>query len=75
MAGNVYEWCNDWMECDLGEAAEEDPVGEEIGTLRVLRGGSWLHVGDYLRCAHRGHQAPENSIGRFGFRVARTAGS
>ena len=27
MAGNLYEWCNDWFDCNLGTAPATDPVG------------------------------------------------
>ena len=74
MAGNVWEWCNDRHECDLGGGAEENPVGDPTGTTsRVLRGGSWgLNVG-YLRCADRNYGG--NPVGSYpgdGFRAART---
>jgi formylglycine-generating enzyme required for sulfatase activity len=73
MAGNVWEWCNDWFLCDLGTSTDIDPVGQPGGAYRVVRGGSWWH-GDYgLQCAYRHNLCvPDTSGVDFGFRCART---
>ena len=73
MAGNIWEWCNDWHVCDLGTSPVTDPTGPGGGTDRVLRGSSWNHHDTTLPCAYRFHENPDGNDSFFGFRVARTA--
>lgn len=75
MIGNVFEWCNDWHQCDLGPTAVTDPVGPAAGEDRVLRGGSWMRGDiDYRRCAvrYRNNVGPFYSITDVGLRCARS---
>jgi len=39
--GNVWEWCWDWYGT-YASGAQTDPCGAVSGTIRVIRGGSWL---------------------------------
>ncbi|MFC1572963.1 formylglycine-generating enzyme family protein [Candidatus Eisenbacteria bacterium] len=72
MAGNVWEWCNDWEVCGLGTIPVTDPTGPGSGISRVLRGGSW-GLGDSPRCALRmDYNPPVDSTNEIGFRAART---
>jgi formylglycine-generating enzyme required for sulfatase activity len=72
MAGNMFEWCNDWWVCDLGTASQTDPNGPSSGSSRVLRGGSWSMNDTYLRCARRYDGNPSDTFNHFGFRCARS---
>ena len=47
-----------------------NPRGPGTGTLRVVRGGSWVtHDVDQLRCAHRHKVPPDTYAYSIGFRV------
>ncbi len=75
VAGNVFEWCNDWYVCDVGAESVTDPTGPESGVSRILRGGCWFHEPVTLLCAGRYHYLQHHANWDIGFRVARTAPS
>ena len=78
MAGNVYEWNNDWW----GEnwysnagAANANTRGPDSGSNRVIRGGGWVNYATYTRCAYRNRYTPSGSLDYIGFRCVREATS
>jgi len=74
MAGNVWEWCNDWWSASYHRSAPRvDPQGPPSGTARVMRGGSYLCHDSYCnryRVAARTSNTPDSSTGNLGFRCA-----
>jgi formylglycine-generating enzyme required for sulfatase activity len=75
-AGNVREWCLDvWSEKVYSQRASTgydavNPVVEEQGDQRVLRGGGWFDPPEYLRAAYRSWYRAKDRYGDFGFRIA-----
>ncbi|MEM7676642.1 MAG: formylglycine-generating enzyme family protein, partial [Myxococcota bacterium] len=69
MLGNVWEWCEDFLD-DYPLRHVIDPRGPTRGQLRVHRGGSAFGRARYCRAANRGHDRPDRTVHDVGFRLA-----
>ena len=72
MAGNVWEWVDDWFVPYPGSTFHSDLFGQKY---KVVRGGSWNHPAEDARTFHRDIAHPGRTIRVVGFRCAVSSGS
>jgi formylglycine-generating enzyme required for sulfatase activity len=74
MAGNVREWVADWYsESYYADSPKRNPPGPDTGTLRVLRGGSWVDNLNNVRTFARDFLNPAEANSYVGFRCVMDA--
>ena len=69
MAGNVREWCYDWWSESYSGLSQNNPLGVESGSARVVRGGSFLSEVSFLSSAQRDKVLPTEHFNDLGFRI------
>jgi sulfatase modifying factor 1 len=75
LSGVCHEWCLDWEdETYYARSPESNPLGPEIGTRRVSRGGAWRHQDPWSPVAHRSSLPPALRYSDYGFRLVRDLG-
>jgi formylglycine-generating enzyme required for sulfatase activity len=71
MLGNVFQWTADWHGEKYYQTSEaRDPAGPPSGTLRTLRGGSWVYDAKRVRASYRHRFEPSHISDSIGFRCA-----
>ncbi|MBP7213162.1 MAG: formylglycine-generating enzyme family protein [Anaerolineaceae bacterium] len=68
MAGNVWEWTQDWYADSYNPDDTDNPMGPTAGQSKTIRGGCWYYDATYIRSAHRSKHNPLYRYYNVGFR-------
>jgi formylglycine-generating enzyme required for sulfatase activity/mono/diheme cytochrome c family protein len=71
MHGNIWEWVEDAYAAYPAQVGTHDAVAGGGTSYRVLRGGSWNNITNYVRSSSRYYISPGYTRNTIGFRVAR----
>jgi len=72
LAGNVWEWVQDWYHSSYDDAPDDGSAWESpAGSDRVRRGGGWLSTADSLRATTRYRDVPGFRHRNLGVRLCR----
>ncbi|MDZ7876229.1 MAG: SUMF1/EgtB/PvdO family nonheme iron enzyme [Saprospiraceae bacterium] len=73
MSGNVNEWCQDYYDENFYKKSNNtiNPVANDSGIFRIVKGGSWNGDPESIRTAFRERQAPTCRDEDVGFRIVR----
>lgn len=74
MAGNVWEWVNDWYDAQYYEKSpQKNPQGPDAGVKKVIRGAGWQNETPTIRIFTRVESDPTVRNESTGFRCASNA--
>ncbi|MDR0971200.1 MAG: formylglycine-generating enzyme family protein [Bacteroidales bacterium] len=68
MSGNVWQWCND-IYGEYSNTKQKDPTGPDLGSYRIIRGGSWGNSDAGCRNINRNYFTPSYRDASVGFRI------
>jgi formylglycine-generating enzyme required for sulfatase activity len=70
IAGNLWEWCNDFYQVDYyPHSPAEDPRGPDKGETKVVRGGAWRFGAETCRSGYRYNENPGYADVCFGYDI------